>query len=346
MIQGYRSISAVGSKFRICAVLASPEVTVALRAQGVKPKRPRPPFKRLRLDLKAAFVAAAKGVINAITSRPEEAATNAAEFLGAIRLDPRRPEEAAQTLISAALSAVLEEITRQALDDPAADREKLQNFELVNAIVRSVIEEGDEIDWEMDAAFLTTPRNAAFLSVVEARVVEWLFRLGLTRAAAASIASRVPTYFVYALHKAWAAHIDIYAGLYGSIVTPISQAVAQEQAWDRHTASIARLIEEPLFGTPYTLKQLYEPLYVLVDFDAPISPSKEGKGKTVALVQGSSAVRLSGIALAEKELDDWTKGRSNCTSAIRVISGGPGSGKSSLLRTWSIKCATRGHYIT
>lgn len=318
---------------------------MALHAQGVKPKRTRKSFKRLRLDLKAAFVAAAKGVINAVAGKPDEMAANAVEMLGTVRLDPRRPEEAAQKLNTAALAAALEEIGRQALDDPGADREKFANLGLVSAIVDSVVEGAADIEWEMDAGFLATPRNAVFLPEVEVRVSEWLFRLGISRAAATSIASRVPTYFVYALHNAWASHADVYASLHSAIHTPFEPAAEQEQAWERHTASIARLIEEPLYGTPYTLKQLYEPLYALVEFDAPESGRREEKRKTIAMLAGGEAIRLRGVALAEKDLDDWTEGRGNCSSAIRVLSGGPGSGKSSLLRTWAVNRANKGHRV-
>lgn len=88
---------------------------------------------------------------------------------------------------------------------------------------------------EVSAAFFRQPANLPFVERSVAWFLEWLIGAGFDQPKAASISSRLPSYFVYALNQEWRAHPDLYAPI--PISMPPSSVLALPRSLQRVSAS-------------------------------------------------------------------------------------------------------------
>ena len=163
---------------------------------------------------------------------------------------------------------------------------------------------------------------------------QWLEIHGLSPSSAQTIVERLPTYFVYALNQEWRQNAKTYQPLLQVIDTPFTKAGEREWAWAAYNALLQRRIHEGIFDEPFSLSQIYIPLNAYYQEDT----SKKDTGDEISRL-GRNRRRV--VVSLEKELERWLASP-NPQEAIRVISGGPGSGKSSFSRIFSAKIAQAG----
>ncbi len=156
----------------------------------------------------------------------------------------------------------------------------------------------------------------------------------MSEPSAKAIVARFPSYFTYALHQEWRRNAKAYGPLLEALDTPFAKASDREWAWTEYSAMLRRRIEEGVFDEPFSLKQIYVPLNATYVEE----PAKHGLGDEMTRAGRSPR---SVVVSLEAELDQWLKTGSR-QDVIRVISGGPGSGKSSFARIFSARVAQEG----
>jgi uncharacterized protein YjbI with pentapeptide repeats len=114
--------------------------------------------------------------------------------------------------------------------------------------------------------------------------------------------------------------------------TPFTKAGDREWAWAQYSALLERRIQEPVFDEPFSLSQIFVPLSAFYFKERP-----RNELEAEALRHERQRRRQVVIALQE-ELAGWVD-RADPQDAIRVISGGPGSGKSSFARVFAASIA-------
>ncbi|MEM6518914.1 MAG: pentapeptide repeat-containing protein [Cyanobacteria bacterium P01_C01_bin.70] len=164
---------------------------------------------------------------------------------------------------------------------------------------------------------------------------EWLKHCGLRQADAQAISDRLPIYFAAALHEEWGSHAKDYGLLKEKLDTPFSQANRRVQAWLRYAALLQKQVEEPMFLEPFSLKRVYVPLRAY--YNRKVGVYIEEPGGRFAPDKRSEQV----VVELEQELESWLS-KAVKTDAIRLISGGPGSGKSSFAKMFAAKLAAKG----
>ncbi len=185
----------------------------------------------------------------------------------------------------------------------------------------------------IDENFFQSPRTLPVLEQFKTPFKQWLELFGLNGAEADSIANRLPSYFVHALNEQWRARPEDYKCLKEAFDTPFTKAGAAEQAWQSYAALLQKQVDEPMFVEAFSLRQVYVPLRAYyfektaAEKDAMLDPRA---------TEPTNAKRIV-IDLA-KELDSWLT-NNDPSDAVRVISGGPGSGKSSFTKMLSAKLA-------
>ncbi|UNU24312.1 pentapeptide repeat-containing protein [Microcoleus vaginatus] len=144
-------------------------------------------------------------------------------------------------------------------------------------------------------------------------------------------------YFAAALHEEWGSRPKDYAVLQEKLDTPFTQANERLQAWLRYSTWLQKQVEEPMFGEAFSLKQVFVPLRAYYN-------RKVEKQKDEDLEEriGSSRQFERVVVELEAELEDWLS-KAKRDDAIRLISGGPGSGKSSLTKMFAAKVAEKGN---
>jgi uncharacterized protein YjbI with pentapeptide repeats len=141
---------------------------------------------------------------------------------------------------------------------------------------------------------------------------------------------------VYALHEEWAKHPEKYACLKEELNTPFTQANEREQSWQRYLAWLQKQVEEPMLLEAFGLKQVYVPLHAYYKQKVGGEKLEEFERR---MREDEKYQRI--VLDLETELEAWLE-KGDRNDAIRVISGGPGSGKSSFAKIFAANQAEKG----
>nr|WP_232224226.1 pentapeptide repeat-containing protein [Mastigocladopsis repens] len=173
-------------------------------------------------------------------------------------------------------------------------------------------------------------KETYFIEAVKTPFAEWLESFGLNKAQVKVISDRLPTQFVYALHQEWNNNSNKYINLQEKLNSPFSQAAEREgkkeQAWRLYSAWLQNQVNQRIFDEVFTLRDVYVPLRAYYEREI-----KEQNDDEVER-QITKDKRYEQIVVElESELAAWLN-KADPNDAIRVISGGPGSGKSSFTK--------------
>jgi uncharacterized protein YjbI with pentapeptide repeats len=284
--------------------------------------------KPLKSDFIGLFKGLSKGVGHAAVGKWEELGNDSVEALGAIGLVTEPGELASlliQRSITRALFELVGEIAAQYLTEvkaDASDLEKQLNFSIAS---REVF---------IDRKFLDRPAEIPLIADLQPLLEGWLVAQGVSKASAQAVAERLPSYFVFALNQEWRKNVKSYQPLITAVDTPFSKAGEREWAWVAYASLLEKRIHEGVFDEPFSLAQLYVPLNAFYLDDSSSKKTMEG-----TLRAGRPERKV--VVPIEAELQQWLETQ-NPLDAVRVISGGPGSGKSSFARIFASRIARAG----
>jgi REP element-mobilizing transposase RayT len=142
--------------------------------------------------------------------------------------------------------------------------------------------------------------------------------------------------FVFALNEQWRTRSQDYAALKEVLDTPFTQASEREQGWLRYRAWLQKRVEEPMFLEAFSLKQVYVPLRAYYERQVERQPEQKLE---LGITEGKEYERV--VVDLNSELETWLQ-EAKPDDAIRLISGGPGSGKSSFAKIFAAQQAEKG----
>jgi uncharacterized protein YjbI with pentapeptide repeats len=293
------------------------------KLKAIKPKSALE--KPLQADFKGLFKALTKGVTHSVVGKWEELGNDAVEALGAVGLSTE-PGELAFLLVQRAIAKAAFDLVGESASLQSPDT-KVDADALIEQLDFSI----STRPFHFDRHFLDRPSELHLVKDVQVLLQGWLEEIGINQPSAKAIAERFPTYFTYALHEEWRRNAKGYAPLLTALDTPFAKATDREWAWEQYSAMLQRRIEEGVFDEPFSLSQIYVPLNATYVEE----PTKQG------LTSGIPGIRRKVVVSLDNELDQWLNSRSR-NDLIRVISGGPGSGKSSFARIFSARVAKQG----
>jgi uncharacterized protein YjbI with pentapeptide repeats len=288
-------------------------------------KKPTPILKKsLKVDFKEFGKAAAKAAIHFSTAQWDGMAEDGADMLSAIGLKASLPEIAWLLIYRSNIRALRE------LINEAFGTEDTEYFfgEVLIEINRAI--DGEVLT--INKKFFEQPESEPLIRKVQPAFSTWLISKGIEASAATSISDRLPAYFAMALHDEWATSSHEYNLLQEGIDTPFTKASERLQRWTLYQTTLVKQVEEPMFNESFSLKRIF------------VSPRaffnrKRDEGEPGG-VQLSDKKFIRVIVDLQEDLDAWILGASS-DDAIRLISGGPGSGKSSFAKMYAAKLSRR-----
>jgi uncharacterized protein YjbI with pentapeptide repeats len=282
--------------------------------------------KPVKADFKDLFKALAKGVGHTATGKWVELGGDAVEALSALGLTTQ-PGELVFLLVRRSLTMAVFELigdsASQFSETAAAD---------ADALVESLDMSIEAEDMNIDQKFLDRPGDLPIVESFKGLLSGWLKGLRIEQSAADAIAGRLPSYFVYALNQEWRRNSKSYGPLLEALNTPFTKAGDQEWAWAQYSALLERRIQEPVFDEPFSLSQIFVPLNAYHLKDRPRN------GVEASALRDKKQKRRQVVIALQEELASWVDG-ADPQDTIRVISGGPGSGKSSFARVFAASIA-------
>ncbi len=276
--------------------------------------------KPLKADFRKLFVSLTKAAAHGFTGKWVDLTGDAAAALAAIGLETD-PGQLAWGLIRNALTQAIWQLVEDNADEL---RRHPQNAPV--KFCKTLDLSLDQAQLTIDHSFFERPGDFPLLSQIRKPFEQWLCGHGFSTARATTSSRRLGSYFVFALNQEWRTHAKVYAPLRDALETPFTRATDREQAWVHYAAWLQKQADESVFGESFSLRQIYVPLRAYYHRR---SEKDEGTGRQEDLGRtlGQPAGTVKVVVDLEKEILAWVQ-EPNPPYPTRVISGGPGSGKS------------------
>ncbi|CCI15729.1 Genome sequencing data, contig C295 [Microcystis aeruginosa PCC 9807] len=297
-------------------------------AAGISVSKPQNIWKRqVKVNLRSLFSTLGKAALNGAFLQWDDLAENGVEVLDALGLS-RTPGELAGLLIIRSLMEAMKGLLKSNADLLSQEVEKLPLKELYRQITDSL----EEQELNLDRDFFEHPERLPIVAPVQAAFLQWLTTNNLITNSqeAQSLSNRLPAYFVSALQEQWKDKRDEYSLLLDEIDTPFNNAWKREIGWLHYRAWLQKQIDEPIFWEAFSLKQIYVPLRGFYE-------EEEIKATPDTDYHREPSFKRIVIKLQE-QLETWLEAAKS-DDAIRLLTGGPGSGKSSFCKVFAAQQA-------
>jgi uncharacterized protein YjbI with pentapeptide repeats len=288
-------------------------------------------LRPVKVDGKELFKAIGKGGLDVALGKWDSLGTDIIDGLTSLGL-AKKPEEIAWMLVYRSLVQAM-------FDLMASNRELLlecpESTKDLSEWSGYLDEALEKTDLKIGADFFRSPGQLPILEELKAPFRRWLEAFGLSSTQAKSMSLRLPTYFVFALHKEWQKNRATYEQLQKEANSPFTEAMKGELDWQRYRAWLQKQVEEPMFLEAFGLKQVYVPLNCFYFKKAEERQERDldyrgNRQKTPRIVGQLGQALQAWLEQADRE------------DAIRVICGGPGCGKSSFTKIWAAQLAEAG----
>ena len=277
--------------------------------------------KPLKANFKDLFKSLTKTVASGAMGNWEGAAVESVEALRALGLE-KDVGGLAWLLIRRSLTHAIYELVAESSIKITYETVKIPG-DLCDTIDLSL----ENSKLKIDKNFFNRPADLPVIEQIKKPFEQWMVGFGLSEADTKAIAARLPNYFVYALNNEWSRHRQLYAPMQESIDTPFTKAGEREQAWSLYYSRLCKQVTTKMFDENFSLSDVYVPLRAYYEE----KKEKKGAEKDVESMHAKDVKRI--VVDLEKEIDEWLK-NSDKQNALRVISGGPGSGKSSFAKMY------------
>lgn len=254
------------------------------------------------------FCSLGKAAISGAVSDYKGAADNLLDAIKDIALQDQ-PAYAAWLLVYKSLQQSLSELIKEYEDFFTEPLDGSKQLQLATAFETSL----HTIEVGFDASFFDQPHKLPFLDDLRPSLIQWLMDLGMAETEANAFHLRLKARFVQALHKQWLEKPNEYACIEEATNSPFVQAKKDQRSWMQYNAWLQEQANERVFTEAFSLKQVYVPLRAYFE---------EKPNNTRIVVD------------LHDEVATWVRNFDKNT-AVRIISGGPGSGKSSFGKMFS-----------
>ncbi|MDY7012252.1 MAG: pentapeptide repeat-containing protein [Cyanobacteriota bacterium] len=299
---------------------------------SIKVERPRSPLRKdIKINPKGLFLSLSKAAINGAFLKWDDLAESGVEVLESLGLERKSGEIAGLLVVRALLQAM-----KDLLDDNSlllVEEPKNLNLKGLYEALNAALEDGEV---EISSDFFLRPQDLPFLESAQTSFAQWLAPYVENPVEAQNMSCRLPAYFVFALNEEWKARKQDYLRLQEELDTPFTQASERERGWLRYRAWLQKQVEEPMFLESFSLKQVY------VSLRAYYQREIEGESEGIRERRIADEKRYERVVVdLNSELETWLQ-EAKAEDAIRLMSGGPGIGKSSFAKMFAARQAEKG----
>ncbi|MGP4865123.1 pentapeptide repeat-containing protein [Psychrobacter sp. T6-5] len=304
----------------------------------------------VKFDLKEFFIQASSTVagtaIQVATANPIGALTSIVKGLSstskAISLEDVPVEQRAWLLVVTSLTHAIAKILEDFNDLFENNIEKSQ----LNTVSEQLTNQVNEIEITLTNEFFNNPHQLSFLNDLSPILKNWLQQLGLNDSQASSFIYQFKSQFPMSLHHEWGTNPAYYALIVEKLDTPFNTANRLQRQASEYRYWLQQQVSERVFEEAFGLKQIYVPLRAYY-----IQTEEDSNDKTLdndVIEAGNSNILRSNrnenmvktVCNLHEEIDRWIT-QSDAEDNLKVISGGPGSGKSSFAKILASELAEK-----
>src|ERR1035437_202671 len=288
--------------------------------------------RQVEIDFKKIFQVIGKTLIGGVFN-PSRSIDGIFDLIDAFSLKPEPSNIAYKLILTSLINASSEVIedNKQILmhqTNEGGNLDFTEKFVDFSEQITPILENNEFI---IDASFFQTPYNIPIFSCYQESFKMFLEIFVSGNYEASVISQRLPAYFLYSLHREWSDNYQDYKLIEETLQTPFSHAFQEERNWDLYFAYLQKQTSKSILGESFNLNQLYIPLRAFSE-DVIEDLQLKGDSNSVKLVEEKK------VFWAFEHLQDWINNKDEGPS-IKIINGGPGSGKSSLCKILAARFA-------
>ena len=245
----------------------------------------------------------------------------------------KQPGEIAWLLIYRAFISAISKLTHKYIDifENPPDEEELD--EISELFEKEMV--GIEVTIGLD--FFERPADLRLLKDLRTPLENWMNGLGLSQENTPKVCNRLPDYFVFALNEKWRVAPEDYVQLKEYYDTPFTKATEERRGWQLYNQWLKRQVNDRMFAEPFGVEQVYVPLRGY--YEEKKEKKYDGGHNVSGIDPRGQKDNIEKIVFdLESDFRAWLSHFSSKT-AVRFISGGPGSGKSTFAKIFASRIA-------
>ncbi|MDS4060573.1 MAG: pentapeptide repeat-containing protein, partial [Candidatus Contendobacter sp.] len=286
----------------------------------------------LSIEPKSFFLNLAKAAVNGVKLEMDDAFENLMDALHASGVGDQAGQVAWVLIYRALIRATADLVTDARDLFLLADPQRLPDAAAQEELSSILADHLTHCEARIDADFFDHPERFGLLADFKPGFGHWLRGLGLDSGSAAALAERLPDRFTLALHGEWLKEPERFAIIGKAIDSPFTRAVGRRRHWLQYAAWLREQVNGRMFGEAFGLRQVYVPLRAYY-----VEKPKDETEPVDRPVPGCEENRRIVVDL-HQTLTEWVKHRKP-QNLVRVVSGGPGSGKSSFCKMLAAELA-------
>lgn len=286
--------------------------------------------KYLRVSLKLSDVATAviDGAVSLLKGESDGAGSAALALGKSLKFDAT-PEHRAWILVLSAVARGLKGLLSEYAAVHGFDSDRLSGF-----IVHGLSSQSQEFILEPD--FFTNPRSHTLVEQLKPALQLALESVNVAKNDAINLLDRLPGQMAIALHNEWRSNPSYYEAVETCLKSPFMSVARSDSEWPYYWAQLIQAADENIFEETFSLRQIYVPLraYYRERLRKSGLATEEAEAWSGAYASHNTVVDLA------EHIDTWMQAE-DPPHTTAVISGGPGSGKSSYAKILAARMAAR-----
>jgi predicted NACHT family NTPase len=268
-------------------------------------------LREISVDPKEISKALIKSGVSIISGRWDDLSETVTDLISSLGLK-NSIEQISWILVFRGVNRALKKILDESPNKKIVDAE-------IEKIRKSIKKKLTEEIFTIDNDFFINPGRSDISLSLSKLIKEWLIENNFNNHEATSIILRLENYINLSFHEEWDSSPKEYSPILENGKTPFSNIVEIDLSWIKYKAWLNQQISNPMFFDEICLRQLYVPL--------------RGWYKLNPIPEENSNRRANVIDIYN-EISLWIDGNYK-DDPIRLISGGPGSGKSSFAKIFA-----------
>lgn len=274
----------------------------------------------VNINFKEAFSSFGKMLIAGFSGQISTASEYGVDSLKELGLSDD-PEHVAWLLITSSFLKSFENLMEEFGD---LLTKELEDGEIVD-LAQRIEHQLNVMEVSIDNNFFERPQDLSLFNDFEPALTLWLSSFGMDKYQAASFQYRLKGMFVLVLNEQWRADSEGYQCIAQNLSTPFAAATLDQVAWANYSFWLQDQVNTRVFGEAFGLKQVYIPLRGFYEED-----NHDQESDKLVKQACDLHTHIGGwVCCFEKK------------NALKVISGGPGSGKSSFAKMLAAELAEK-----
>jgi len=304
----------------------------------------------VKFDLKEFFIQASSTVagttIQVATANPIGALTSLVRGLSstskAISLEDVPVEQRAWLLVVTSLTHAIAKVLGDFDDLFENNIEESQ----LNTVSEQLTNQVNEIEITLTNEFFNNPHRLSFLNDLSSILKDWLQQLGLNDSQASSFIYQFKSQFPMSLHHEWGTNPAYYALIVEKLDTPFNTVNRLQRQESEYCYWLQQQVSERVFEEAFGLKQIYVPLrayYIQTEednSDTTLNGDVIEAGSSNVIRANHDENTVKTVCSLHEEINSWID-QNDTDDNLKVISGGPGSGKSSFAKILASELAEK-----